>query len=303
VTRYTPLWLQAGSYIAGVDRYLIGAAFPNPDVVGCQVTVGTGMQVNVARGRVVCPISFSLPVTAVLCAFDATEVVTLAAAPASGTNRIDLIICQPRGADIDGGANNDFLITSVTGAAAATPAAPAVPQNAVALAQIYVAGGSASVVAGNITDLRTNAAWSAGRGQEGRAVQSAADVAITANTETTICTLGALTYRANRRYEVRASIAIQGSVSTLRLLSRIYNTTDGLRANVIDNGSGPCNTAPTRFESTYVFQPGAADRAVEFRITAQLAGGTGTLTVFGTDPQKALLTAVDVGPAPGAPPP
>jgi hypothetical protein len=55
---------------------------------------------------------------------------------------------------LDGGANNDFLFTTVTGTAAASPSVPAVPPNAVALAQIYVPGGSASVTAGNIVDRR-----------------------------------------------------------------------------------------------------------------------------------------------------
>jgi hypothetical protein len=85
---------------------------------------------------------------------DATETVTLAAAPGSGSNRYDLIICQPRGNDLDGGANNDFQFQSVTGTAATTPTVPAVPAGALALAQVYVPGGSASVTAGNITDLR-----------------------------------------------------------------------------------------------------------------------------------------------------
>jgi hypothetical protein len=64
------------------------------------------------------------------------------------------VIVQARGNDLDGGANNDFVFTTVTGTAAASPTVPAVPNNAVALAQIYVPGGSASVTAGNITDVR-----------------------------------------------------------------------------------------------------------------------------------------------------
>jgi hypothetical protein len=89
-----------------------------------------------------------------LCVSDNVEQVTLAAAPASGNNRIDLIICQPRGNDLDGGSNNDFIFTSVTGTAAASPTVPPTPPGALTLAQIYVPGGSASVTAGNITDVR-----------------------------------------------------------------------------------------------------------------------------------------------------
>jgi hypothetical protein len=152
VTRYTPLWEQQGSYAASVDRRLMGALWPGPASTGCAVTVSSGMTVNVAAGTVAVPTANNTGT--VLCASDAVEPVTLAAAPGSGTNRYDLIICQARGNDLDGLNNNDFLFTTVTGTAAASPTVPAVPSNAVALAQIYVPGGSASVTAGNIVDKR-----------------------------------------------------------------------------------------------------------------------------------------------------
>jgi hypothetical protein len=152
MTRYSPLWLQQQTYAASVDRRLPGALWPTAATTGCAVTVSSGMTVNVAAGTVAVPTANNTGT--VLCASDAVEPVTLAAAPAAGTNRYDLVICQARGNDLDGGANNDFLFTTVTGTAAASPTIPAVPNNAVALAQIYVPGGSASVTSGNITDIR-----------------------------------------------------------------------------------------------------------------------------------------------------
>jgi hypothetical protein len=153
MTRYTPQWLQQGSYPASVDRRLIGALWPSPASSGLAVTVASGMTVNIAPGQVAVPSSNNTGT--MLCSSDAVEQPpALSAAPASPNNRIDLIICQVRGNDLDAGANNDFLFTTVTGVAATTPVAPAVPANAVALAQIYVPGNSASIVAGNITDLR-----------------------------------------------------------------------------------------------------------------------------------------------------
>lgn len=152
MTRYTPLWEQQGSYAASVDRRLIGSIWPSAASVGCAVTVSSGMTVNVAAGQVSVPTGNNTG--SVLCASDAVEPVTLAAAPGSGTNRYDLVICQARGNDLDGGSNNDFIFTTVTGTAAASPTVPATPANAVALAQIYVPGGSASVTAGNISDVR-----------------------------------------------------------------------------------------------------------------------------------------------------
>ena len=153
MTRYAPQWLQASSYPASVDRRLIGALWPTAAVTGCAVSVASAMTVNVAPGQVAVPTANNTG--SALCSSDAVEQVTLAAAPASGLNRIDLVICQLRGNDVDGGSNNDFLFSAVTGTAVASPTAPAVPANAVALAQILVPGGSAAVTAGNITDRRS----------------------------------------------------------------------------------------------------------------------------------------------------
>ena len=151
MTRYQPQWLQSGSYAAGQDRRLLGALWPAPASTGCAVSAGAGMVVNVAPGQVAVPSQNNTGTT--LCSSDAVEPVTVAAA--SGSNpRIDVVICQPRGNDLDGGANNDFIFTTVQGTPAASPAVPAVPAGAAALAQILVPTGSASVAAGNITDVR-----------------------------------------------------------------------------------------------------------------------------------------------------
>jgi hypothetical protein len=152
MTRFTPLWLQSGSYAGSQDRRLIGALWPAPASNGCAVTQGSAMTVNVAAGSVAVPTANNTGST--LCASDAPETVTLTAAPPSGSNRIDLIICRPRGTDLDGGANNDWIFDFVTGTAAATPTVPATPAGTVALAQIYVGGGVASIISANITDVR-----------------------------------------------------------------------------------------------------------------------------------------------------
>lgn len=165
MTRYTPQWLQQGNYAASVDRRLIGSIWPASAVSGCAVTVASGMTVNIAAGQVAVPSQNNTGST--LCTSDATEQVSLTAAPAAGTNRYDVIVCQPRGNDLDGGANNDFVFAVITGTAAASPTVPAVPAGQTALAQIYVPGGSASVTAGNIADRRNPLTdlWRAPRGQ------------------------------------------------------------------------------------------------------------------------------------------
>jgi C1q domain len=155
VTRYQPLWLQAGSYAGSADRQLIAALWPTVATSGGAVSPVAGMQVQAAAGKVAVPVAN--PTGTVLCAWDAPELVTLDPSPPSGTNRIDLVIVQARGNDLDGGVNNDFVVTFVKGAEASSPVAPAVPANAAVLAQVAVNGGAASIVAGSITDRRPGA--------------------------------------------------------------------------------------------------------------------------------------------------
>jgi hypothetical protein len=134
-----------------MDRRVLQALYPNPACSGCAVSVGSGMTVNVAAGQVAVPTANATGT--LICTSDAVEPVALAAAPGANS-RIDLVVCQARGNDLDGGANNDFIFAAVTGTVAATPVAPAVPANAVALAQIAVGTGVAAIVAGNIADMR-----------------------------------------------------------------------------------------------------------------------------------------------------
>jgi hypothetical protein len=161
MTRYTPLWEQQGSYAAGADRRLFAALWPSGAVTGCAVTPAAGMTVNIAAGY--CSVPSQNATGSTVCYSDAVEQVTLTAAPASGTNRIDLITCHPRANDLDGGANNDFIFDYVTGTVAASPVAPAVPAGQLALAQIYVPGASASIAAANVTDVRPGALALAGQ--------------------------------------------------------------------------------------------------------------------------------------------
>src|SRR5262252_5940507 len=154
MTRYTPLWLQSGSYAASVDRRLMGAIWPDARCDGCAVTFNSAMVVDIAPGSVVVPTANGTGSS--LCVSDAVEQVQLSAAPASGLNRIDLVVCTARGTDLDGGTNNDFVFTAVQGteAAAGSEAAPAVPAGSVALAQIRLVGGSAAIDPLQISDVR-----------------------------------------------------------------------------------------------------------------------------------------------------
>ena len=148
-----PLWLQAGTYPASADRRLLGALWPAGAVSGMPVTaVGGQMRVSVAAGQAAVPTQNNSGST--LCTNDAPVQVTLPAAPASGSNRIDLIIVRPRGNDLDGGSNTDWIFDFVSSAVVASPVVPATPAGTLALASVYVGGGVAAIVAGNITDMR-----------------------------------------------------------------------------------------------------------------------------------------------------
>jgi hypothetical protein len=112
------------------------------------------MTVTAAAGTVAVPLQAGQGAAA--CVWDANEVVTLAnATHPAGQSRIDLVIVQVRDNALDAGANNDFIVTSVTGVpAASNPAVPALPTNALAIAQVLVPGAVANLSTATVTDLR-----------------------------------------------------------------------------------------------------------------------------------------------------
>jgi hypothetical protein len=253
MTRYTPQWLQSGSYAASVDRRLLGALWPTGASSGCAVSPASAMTVNIAAGQVAVPAQNNTGVT--LCSSDAVEQVTLTAAPASGSNRYDLVVCQPRGTDLDGGGNNDFIFAVVTGVAAASPSVPATPAGQLALAQIYVPGGSASVTAGNITDLRPGglsiasavtprygARYSAGAVTSPATASTAQQVPLTGGgkvyDQANAVTGSTYTCPAAGRYLVRASVSATVA-SGVNLQCRIY------RNGALDTTYGAANAYPS----------------------------------------------------------
>jgi hypothetical protein len=252
VTRYAPLWEQALTYPASVDRRLMGALWPSGAVSGCAVSVGSAMTVNVAAGT--CAVPAANNTGTVLCVSDAVEAVTLAAAGASGTNRYDLVVCQSRGNDLDGGANNDFIFTNVTGTGAGSPVPPAVPAGALILAQIYVPGGSASVTAGNITDLRSGplAAPVVQTFAVRRLFQAQMDITNTANTNTLLNNTAdrtALQLAFTKRYTATKlvfRVAGTAVLSTGAGSWMLIGMTPNALANVADCAFYPIGTPPAR---------------------------------------------------------
>jgi len=160
MTLLAPLWAQNSAYPAATDRHLIGATLGagvvrSGDLLVGPRAAGAAMSVDIAPGEVVVPSSIDRG--AYLCVSTAIESVSIAAAPGTGQSRIDLIYAEVRDSQATGapGGYSDWHMDVVTGTpTTGTPTVPAVPANSVALAQIAVAAGTASITAGLITDRR-----------------------------------------------------------------------------------------------------------------------------------------------------
>jgi len=155
MTLHLPLWGQAGSYPANLDRQLISAMFGDARVVsGMAVTqrgLGANMSVDIAAGRVVMP----GPSGSYLGYSDATENRTIGAAPAAGTSRYDLITAKMTDPVAMGsGAALGWDIVVVPGAAAATPTEPAVPAWSTLLGRVLVASGTVTISSSLVVDMR-----------------------------------------------------------------------------------------------------------------------------------------------------
>lgn len=161
-----PLLLQALtgdaaiSYTAQQMRGLIDAVVPlagvtfKNDLLVTQRGAGANMSVDVAAGQAaIRGTSIALQGTYMV---RNTSPVNVAVTTANATNpRIDLIVARVRDKQADGGTAYSWAPEVVTGVAAATPAAPAVPVSSIVLAQIAVAANAVSIVTANITDKRT----------------------------------------------------------------------------------------------------------------------------------------------------
>jgi hypothetical protein len=95
-----------------------------------------------------------------VCVNDATKNLVMDAAHGS-LPRIDLVVVRVRDSFYSG-ATNDWLIDKVTGTAAASPTAPAMPVNSLLLATISRSAGDDTIASGDITDSRTQLAAAGG---------------------------------------------------------------------------------------------------------------------------------------------
>ena len=155
-----PDWLQAGSYSANQDRYLIEAVWPTSGVLTGMVVAprgaGANMSVDVGPGAAVAHGTDIANQGSYLCRLLATSnVAPIGAAPGVGLSRIDLIVAQVTDPVATGTGTAGWTLAVVPGTQASSPSPPATPPSAVVLAQISVPNGTAQITAAQITDART----------------------------------------------------------------------------------------------------------------------------------------------------
>jgi hypothetical protein len=245
MTRYQPLWQQAGSYPATTDRALMGSLWPVGGVFGGVASIVAGsMTVSLAPGTAAVPLQAGQG--AAVCRWDAAEVVTIGAAPASGQSRIDLICAQVRDNALDSGGNNDFVMVVVPGTAAASnPATPAAPTNALALWSITVVGASANLAGATLTDLRIGGL--AVPNISGR-IKATTLVVMTSGVETQITPM-VPDYLHGMRFD-------PGTNSLVVVVPGVYHVIAGL-----GGANGPSNAGLTGTFNLYLWLNGAHVRA------------------------------------------
>lgn len=149
-TDYTALDLRAmldAPYFEGVDGQ---SSLSVSEKAG-----GTNMSVDVDWGTAVIEGNSPSGSRKYLVHTDTTTNVALDAAPGSNS-RIDLIVAEIRDGAVGGGANDDWVLRSVTGTAAASPSVPVLPGSSIELARVTVASGTSAITDAMITDRRTD---------------------------------------------------------------------------------------------------------------------------------------------------
>lgn len=145
------LSVAAGWYTEGTaDAMSVRSGVINNSVGSLQVTATSGMGLKVSAGFAVVASTASNIQAGYITGSMAS--VTLTVATASATNpRVDLVVIA---VNENGDNTSTGYIDIIEGTAAASPVAPALPDNALALAAINVAANATSISSANISDRR-----------------------------------------------------------------------------------------------------------------------------------------------------
>lgn len=166
MTIRTPYWLENGSFTADDDRLtlqsLLGGS-PNQSLVSGVIgladykvaqTGTASMNLTVTSGAAWVDGSQSAT-EGVYAVYNDDNSQTVTISTANGSNpRIDLVVLQVRNS-VYSGAHDDAILTVIKGTAAASPSPPALPADALLLAQILVGTSVTSITTANITDKRS----------------------------------------------------------------------------------------------------------------------------------------------------
>lgn len=152
-----PVGIQAGGETAVQFRRVFQSLYRRPGILASgdfDVTAKStpDMSVDVAAGQVVVAGSEQTGQGYYVVYNDAT--VNLAVSAADSTNgRIDLVVAKVEDSEYSGSVDS-ASVAVVTGTAAATPAAPAAPDNSIILAELSIDANATSVTSADITDER-----------------------------------------------------------------------------------------------------------------------------------------------------
>jgi len=154
-----PIFQQNNQYSARVTRQLIDD-IATEGVVGAghfavtQRAAGAAMSVEVSAGRAYITGDDQANQGRYLCVSETTEELLVAAADTTDP-RIDLVVAEVRDPNAGGASGDDWQFRIIEGTPDVSPVAPAVPDSAIALAEIEVDANVTSILDADITDLRT----------------------------------------------------------------------------------------------------------------------------------------------------
>lgn len=163
MTVEAPLWIQAKTYAARMDRHILDILFtegvrspgsPDNELKVVQRAAGANMSVDVGIGYAFVDGDDQVDQGTYLVHVTVLENLAVTAAPGSNS-RIDLVVLQINDPNAGGAAGDNAQLKVIAGTVAASPVVPAVPASAIPLAEITVATGQTSIVTANITDRRT----------------------------------------------------------------------------------------------------------------------------------------------------
>ena len=222
---------------------------------------------------------------------NASHTLLLSAAD-SNNDRIDLIIARIYDDEADSSGNTYGDIEVVEGTPAGSPAAPAVPDGAIALAEVLVAEDATAVTDGDITDLRSSArsGVSAPGGCLAYAERTSNQGSITAEADLTGLSV-TVDIPANRRIRISATIEAQSTQAADVARLRIKEGSTALQT-----GNFRLGTSGTPFSCSkdHVFVPSAGEHTYKLSLERV---GSGTVTMSAASGRAAFIMVEDLGPA------